>query len=152
MYLLGHTLRGRWLGLLGLARQSPRSWYRDRIREELRERHNAKTLCQKLSETSDVFFSIIRARHDGFPIRRLPAFVFRHVPVYAYMLGKYTLRWKFYQTTAMLCNAPRYKLVREVVNPSRDHNLYEVACRHQIDPVKFKRVGLRLRRIWPLLP
>jgi hypothetical protein len=72
--------------------------------------------------------------------------------VYAYMLAKYTLRWKFYRTTAILCNAPHYDLVREVVNPSKDHKLDEVASRHQIDPVEFERVGRRLRRVWPLLP
>jgi hypothetical protein len=45
-----------------------------------------------------------------------------------------------------------YDLVREVVNPSKDHKLDEVASRYQIDPVEFKRVGRQLRRVWPLLP
>ena len=52
----------------------------------------------------------------------------------------------------MLYGAPRYDLVREVVNPSKDYKLDEVASRHQIDPVQFKQVGGRLRRVWPLLP
>jgi hypothetical protein len=52
----------------------------------------------------------------------------------------------------MLCRAPRYDLVCGVVNPSKDHKLDEVASRHQVDPVEFKRVGRRLRRVWPLLP
>jgi hypothetical protein len=68
------------------------------------------------------------------------------------MLAKYTLRWKFYRTAAILCSAPHYDLVREVVNPSKDHKLDEVASRHQIDPVEFERVGRQLRRVWPLLP
>ncbi|OCL13445.1 hypothetical protein AOQ84DRAFT_415280 [Glonium stellatum] len=153
MRLTGDTLLRRWYGMLGLSRQSPPSWYRDRLREELRERRIAKTPWQKLSETSDVFFSISRARYDGFPIQKLPPFVAsRHVLVYAYMLAKYTSRWKFYRTAAILCNAPHYGLVREVVNPSKDHKLDEVASRHQIDPVEFKRVGRQLRRVWPLLP
>jgi hypothetical protein len=63
--------------MFGLQRQSPRSWYRERIREELRERQTANTLWQKLSEASDVFFSISRAHHDGYPVRKLPAFVSR---------------------------------------------------------------------------
>jgi hypothetical protein len=139
--------------MLGLSRQSPPSWYRDRLREELRERRMAETPWQKLSETSDVFFSISRARYDGFPIRKLPPFVAsRHVLLYAYMLAKYTLRWKFYRTAAILCNIHHYDLVREVVNPSKDHKLDEVASRYQIDPVEFKRVGRQLRRVWPLLP
>lgn len=111
------------------------------------------TPWQKLSETSDVFFSISRAQYDGFLVRKLPPFVAsRHGVIYGYMLAKYTLRCKFYQAVAILCRAPRYDLVREVVNPGKDHKLAEVASRHQIDPVKFKRIGRQLRRVWPLLP
>lgn len=148
-----NQLLTQWHKMLGLSLQSPRSWYRDRLREELRERRAANTPLQKLSETSDVFFSISRARYDGAPLRPLPQFVAsRHTLVYVYMLMKFTSRWKFYRTVARLCNAPHYKQVREVVNPSKDFKLDEVACRHQIDPVEFKRVGTLLRRIWPLLP
>ncbi|EHK96032.1 hypothetical protein M7I_8286 [Glarea lozoyensis 74030] len=60
--------------------------------------------------------------------------------------SKYTSRWKFYRTAAMLCNAPNYDLVREVVNPSKDHKLKEVASRYQINPVEFGRVARQLRR------
>ena len=147
------VLLRRWHKMLGLSLQSPRSWFRDRLREELRERRAANTPLQKLSETSDVFFSISRARCDGFPVRQLPRFIAsRHVLVYAYMLVKYTSRWKFYRTVATLCNTPHYSQVREVVSPSKDHKLEEVARRYQIDPVNFKRISSRLRRVWPLLP
>lgn len=142
----------RWHRMLGLSRQSPPSWYQDRLREELQERRTAVTPLLKLSETSDVFFSISRAQYDGFPVRDLPPFVASHVLVYVYMLAKYTLRWTFYRTVAILCRVPHYHLVREVVNPSKDHKLIDVACRYQIDPVEFVRVGRRLRRVWPLLP
>lgn len=147
----GEALLRRWHRWLGLSQQSPPSWYRDRLREELRERRAADTPWNKLSETSDVLFSISRARHDGFPIRKLPCMV-SNVSAYAYMLAKYTSRWTFYRTAAMLCKVPHYDLVREVVNPSKDYKLIEVASRYQIDPIKFKRVGYQLRRIWPLLP
>ncbi len=147
------ALLKRWHGMLGLSKQSPPSWYRDRLREELREHRIARTRWEKLSEASDVFFSGSRARYDGFPVRKVPSFVTpSHILIYAYMLVKYTLRWKFYRTTAIRCNAPRYDLVREVVNPSKDQKLEEVATRHQIDPVEFKRVGSKLRQVWPLLP
>lgn len=146
------ALLRRWHKMLGLQLQSPPSWYKDRLREELGERRMALTRLQKLSETSDVFFAIIRAHHDGFPVRKIPPFApFRHTLVYAYMLGKYTLRWGFYRTAAILCRAP-YHSVREVVNPSKDEKLHVVALRHHIDPEVFKRVGRRLRRVWPLLP
>ncbi|KAI9887288.1 MAG: hypothetical protein M1823_000882 [Watsoniomyces obsoletus] len=150
----GHpVLLKRWHQMLGLSRQSPPSWYRDRLREELRERRTATSFWQKLSETSDVFFSISRARHDGFPIRTLPPLMTPgHVLGYAYMLVKYTSRWQFYRTAAFLCNSPSYRSVREVVNPNKDHKLDEVASRHQIDPIRFRHVGRQLRRIWPLLP
>jgi len=143
----------RWHRMLGLSLQSPPSWYRDRLREELHERRCASTSLQRLSETSDVYFSIIRARYDGFPIRNLPPFQFsKHTFVYAYMVAKYSLRWGFYRTAAILCRAPRYYSIREVVNPAKDSKLDEVAARHQIDPDKFKWIGRRLRRVWPLLP
>lgn len=142
-----------WHKELGLARQSPPSWYRKRLQEELQERRNAKTWLRKLSETSDVFFSISRAHYDGYPVRRLPSFgVVRHLPIYAYMLVKYTSRWRFYRTVAVLCNAPRNDLVREVVNPDRDQKLEEVALRYQLDPIKFREVGCHVRRAWPLFP
>ena len=139
--------------MLGLAKKSPPSWYRDRLRNELQERHTAETFCQRLSETSDVFFSISRARHDGYPVRMLPSFVAsRHAHVYAYMLVKYTLRWGFYRTAATLCKTPHAESVREVINPGKDHKLVEVASRYQIDPVEFRRLCRKLRRVWPLLP
>ena len=148
----GYALLRRWHVVLGLLRHSPASWYRDRIREELRERHTAVTPWQRLSETSDVFFSISRAQHDGCPVRKLPTFAIGHLPIYAYMLAKYTSRWTFYRTLAILCQARRYDLVCEVVNPSKDGKLDEVASRHQIDIEQFGRLGRRLRRVWPLFP
>jgi hypothetical protein len=143
----------RWHRMLGLPNQSPPSWYRDRLREELSERRAATTRWQRLSETSDVVFSISRALHDGFPVGRLPPiYRWRNFPVYLYMVAKYTLRWAFYRVLARLCRAPRYDLVCEVINPNKDHKLEEVAFRHHIDLVAFKDVGGRLRRFWPFLP
>ncbi|TVY59241.1 hypothetical protein LCER1_G000224 [Lachnellula cervina] len=139
--------------MLGLRRQSPPSWYQDRLDDEVREVVAAKSPLEKLSETSDILFSIIRARYDGFPVHEPPLFVnYRHVLVYAYMLGKFTLRWKFYRTAAYLCKAPHCDSVREVVNPGKDHKLQEVASRHHIDPERFERVCWWLRWVFPLLP
>ncbi|KAK6332931.1 hypothetical protein TWF718_010759 [Orbilia javanica] len=146
------TIMKPWFRMLNLSRQSPQSWYRDRIREELQERRHAETPLQKLSETSDVLFALVRARHDGFPVRNPPPFKNRQLPVYVYMLAKYTSRWAFYRMLAILCGTPQYNLVREVVNPSKDNKLDEVSFRHNIDQGRFKRVGRRLRKIWPLLP
>lgn len=147
-----NTLLKSWYGRLGLLHQSPPSWYRDRLREELLERRTAKTSWRKLSETSDVFFTISRARYDGFPIRSLPPFAYRHVLIYTYMIIKYTLRWQLYRTTARLCHIPHFDQVREVINPSKDHKLDEIALRHDIGAAQFKRVCRRLQRVWPLLP
>ena len=153
MHRLGDTTLLRWYRMLGLSRKSPPSWYRARLREELQERRNAKTPWEKLSESSDVLFSSSRAQYDGFPVRRLPSSVScYHVLVYAYMLAKFTSRWKFYRTAAVLCKVPHHNMVREVVNPSKDHKVKEVALRHHIDPIEFQRVGRQLRRVWPLLP
>jgi len=145
----------RWHRMMGLPRQSRPSWYRDRLREELHELRTATGPIQRLSETADVFFAISRARHDGIYCRwKLPTpFVAsRHAPVYAYMLVKYTLRWSFYRTAAVITNAPRPKLVREVINPWKDGKLDQVSRRHDIDQERFRRVAGLLRRFWPLLP
>jgi len=139
--------------MLKLAQQSPPSWYHSRVREELRERRAARTAWQKLSETSDVFFSMLRAQHDGHPVTRPPPFcLWRNSLVYSYMVVKYTSRWSFYRTAARFCHGVDHRLVCEVVNPVKDHKLEEVALRHHIDPATFKGTCRKLRRIWPLLP
>ncbi|KAH8723598.1 hypothetical protein GQ44DRAFT_740839 [Phaeosphaeriaceae sp. PMI808] len=125
----------RWHKTLNLATQSPQL-------EELIERRAATALWQKLSETSDVFFTISRALHDGFPVRQRPPFCsFRNALIYSYMIAKYTSRWKFYQVAARLC----------IINPRKDIKLEEVAARHHIDPVAFRITAVRFRRFWPLL-
>ena len=142
----------RWHRLLGLSRKPTQSWHQERLLDELRELREAKTPVERISETSDVFFTISRAAYDGCPIRELPSLTIHHAPVYAYMLGKFTSRWAFYRVAAYFCGSLHYHTVREVVNPSKDSKLDEVATRHNIDPVKFKRIACRLRRFWPLLP
>ncbi|KAI1392447.1 uncharacterized protein F4822DRAFT_391092 [Hypoxylon trugodes] len=141
-----------WHKLLNLPRQSPPSWYHDRLREELIEREEAGTPLEKLSETADVFFAISRATYDGYPVREMPRFRYSHVPVYAYMLAKYTSRWAFYRAFAFLCDAPDCRAVREVVNPTKDHKLDQVSERDNINSDKFRRLGRWLRRVWPLFP
>lgn len=54
--------------------------YRDRLREEMAEVEGATTMLERLSERSDVFFAISRAKHDGFPVQELPAFEVRATP------------------------------------------------------------------------
>lgn len=141
----------RWHGFLHLPRH-PQRWYRDRLREEIRERRLAITPCQKLSETADVFYIISRAQYDGYRLRTLPKFSFSHVWICAYLVSKYTLRWKFYRVAAFLCHCPDPDAMREVINPAKDHKVQEVACRHGIEPESFARICRRLRLIWPLLP
>ena len=68
------------------------------------------------------------------------------------MFAKYTSRWGFYRMAALLCGAPDAATVREVVNPAKDSKLDEVAVRHGMNPVAFRRVGRTLRCVWPLLP
>lgn len=142
----------RWHSLLGLRRQVYRHWHRARLREELRERNSAKTCFTRLSETSDVFFCISRAAHDGQALCKRPPFLLGQTGLaYSYMLTKYTSRWCFYRVIALLCGAPNVAGVREVVNPGKDSKLDEVAARHEIDRMKFRRLGRRMRWFWPFL-
>ncbi|KAI0530434.1 hypothetical protein GGR58DRAFT_518486 [Xylaria digitata] len=149
---MGRIMLNRWHKLLNLPRQSPLSWHRERFREELAELREAKRPIEKLSEASDVFFALSRAKYDGFPISDMPSFRARHTAIYAYMLAKYTSRWAFYRALAFLCRAPSRSTVREVMNPSKDSKLAVIARRHNIDPEKFTSIGRRLRRVWPLPP
>ncbi|KAJ5219513.1 hypothetical protein N7468_008717 [Penicillium chermesinum] len=141
-----------WLKSLNLPRQPKASWHRDRLREELQELRLAKTHFSKLSEASDVIFSITRAQHDGFASRRIPFSGYQIAPICIYMLAKFTSRWFFFKVATLICMEKRWNSIREVVNPSKDEKVASVACRHQIDPEKFQRVSRGLRRVWPLLP
>ena len=147
-FTLGAFLQ-RWHRVLDLPKQTPPSWYSDILAGELQELREATTPIEKLSETSDVFFSIMRAKYDGYPIGELPPLnSWWHFLVYVYMIGKFTSRWGFYCTTGRLCGGS----VREVVNPKKDSKLEGVARRHGIDVGKFVRMGRRVRRVWPLFP
>ncbi|KAH8705190.1 hypothetical protein BGW36DRAFT_367049 [Talaromyces proteolyticus] len=137
-----------WHEWLSLSRQTPESWHQYRLMEEQQECHDADTLLLKLSETSDVLFSISRARYDGYDIANLPfIFSYQYFLPYCYMLAKFSSRCMFYKTAATLCDAPNAGTVREVVNPAKDEKLDQVAVRHQINPTRFKHVSRQLRRV-----
>lgn len=149
---VGVILRS-WHRILSLPRHYPESWHRERLAEEQVEAVEAPTPLKRLSETSDIFFTITRARINGFDIAPRPAPVRPYnALVYAYMVGKYTGRWSFYRASAALARAPDVRGVNEVVNPHKDGKLDVVARRHGIDPERFVRTGRALRRFWPLLP
>lgn len=153
MSRFGHMLVKRWYGILGLPRQVP-SFYPSILAGEIEELGLAEIALEKFSETSDVYFARTRAFYDGYPADGgVPHFAtWKNILIYAYMIGKYTLRWGFYRTAAALSSAPRAHLVRDVVNPSKDSKLDVVAARHGIDQAKFRTVCHRLRWIWPLFP
>ena len=153
------TMRARekllkgWYKSLGLIPQTSPGWYRDRLREELVERRYAETSWRRLSETSDIFFTITRAEYDGFSLRSSPSLSStRYISVYMYMISKYSMRWLFYRAAAYMSGARRLDLMCEVVNLARDRKLEEMAQRHHLDPNSFKELGRQLRRVWPLLP
>lgn len=152
MHLVGQTTVRLWLKMLNLPRQSQASWHRDRLREELQELRHAKTTVARLSESSDILFSITRAQYDGFATRRIPFAAYQIAPICAYMLAKFTSRWLFFKVAALICKENHWNSIREVVNPSKDDKVVSVAFRHRIDPKEFQRVSCELRRIWPLFP
>ncbi|OAA69838.1 hypothetical protein ISF_03108 [Cordyceps fumosorosea ARSEF 2679] len=143
-----------WHSLLRLPRQQP-SWYRDRLREELRERRAATSPLRRLSETADVLYVLTRAAHDGHPLRSPPPSLPRGV-VCAYMVAKYTSRWLFYRAAAAMAGrragVTMSQGVREVINPAKKSKVGEVATRHGLDRAEFERVCFQLRKFWPLLP
>lgn len=142
----------RWHRLLGLKVQSS-SWYKARLREELAERREARTFLHRLSETADVFYTLGRAQCDGHPLRQFPTFhLYKHPPIYGYMLLKFTSRWAFFRTAAFLSGSTAYRHINEVVNPARDFKIREVASRHPVELNKFEFACHRLRHFWPLLP
>lgn len=152
MLLMISVFLHRWHTFLGLRQQPHRCWHRARLREELRERRSARTCFARLSETSDVFFCISRAAHDGQPVCKRPPFLLgQNGLAYSYMVTKYTSRWYFYRVIALLCSATNVATIREVVNPCKDSKLDEVAKRHSLDRTRFVRIGRRMRSVWPFL-
>ncbi|PYH71199.1 uncharacterized protein BO88DRAFT_413365 [Aspergillus vadensis CBS 113365] len=146
-------LRQKWHTFLNLPSQSNISWHESRLIEELSERRKATTPLARLSETSDVLFTLSRAEHDGFPIAFRPAWSRTYNTVaFTYMLGKFTSRWCFYRVAAYYAGKHDWSNVREVVNPRKGTKLDEVADRHGIDKIKFGRVGRRLLWALPVLP
>ena len=153
---IGNALLKRWYRSLRLPLHAP-SFYLDRYNEELEELSQAKTSIDRLSETSDVLFAWKRAQFEGYPVGDLPPALLRasdKVHVYVYMVLKLTSRWMFFRTTALLCGARLREVgaMSEVVNAGKDWKLERVARTHGIDPVRFRRVGGKLRRVWLLLP
>ncbi|ELQ42435.1 hypothetical protein OOU_Y34scaffold00208g2 [Pyricularia oryzae Y34] len=68
--------------------------------------------------------------------------------------SKFSARWTFYRIVAFACGArgERLRGVREVVNPAKASKVDEVAERHGLDRVAFRRWAGRVRMFWPLLP
>ncbi len=125
------------------------------------ELSEAKTFVERVSEASDVYFTIHRARHDGFPLRVEFPWCVPQIPgrqpgfgiicfIYIYMLAKFTSRWAFYLAAARLSGVENWRTVREVVNPTKDSKLIQVAQRIGVEEERFVRVSKWLRIVWPL--
>ncbi|RAH59040.1 hypothetical protein BO85DRAFT_511562 [Aspergillus piperis CBS 112811] len=150
---MSSKLRQKWHTFLNLPRQSDITWHKSRLSEELSEWRKATTPLARLSETSDVLFTISRAEHDGFPIPFRPAWSRTYNALAStYMLGKFTSRWYFYRVAAYFAGKHDWRGVREVVNPRKGMKLDEVADRHGIDKAKFGRVGRLLLWALPVFP
>lgn len=113
----------------------------------------ATTPLNRLSETSDVLFTIFRAQHDGFPIHFRPSWSRAYNGLAkVYMLGRFTSRWGFYRVAAYCAGKRDWRAVREVVNPRKGAKVDEVAGRHGIVREAFRRVCARLLWVLPVLP
>lgn len=87
-------LHHRWYKVSDLPTRSYPSWYCDRFREGLRERHASSAAWPSLGETSDVYLSILLAQHDGDPLGRLRLFhLRRNLPASSYIVANYDIRW-----------------------------------------------------------
>ena len=147
------TFLKRWHTVLGLSRKPELAWHKSRLAEELLERRKATTPLGRLSETSDILFTLSRARHDGFSIPFQPSWS-RAYNGFAklYMLSKFTSRWGFYRVAAYCVGKHDWRSVREVVNPRKRAKVDEVALRHGIPMNEFRRVCARLLWILPVFP
>ncbi|KAG9232900.1 hypothetical protein BJ875DRAFT_379762 [Amylocarpus encephaloides] len=141
-----------WFRMLDLPRFPNPTWHRQRLIEELKEVEEAPTQIYKLSESSDIQFNIYRAEYEGLPIQEMPRFTlpFPSPVVHAYMLAKFTSRWTFYRTAAYFANAPHS--VHEVINPSKDEKLNQVASRHGMNSEGFRKVTHNILRFCVLFP
>ncbi|KAL4985538.1 hypothetical protein BDW68DRAFT_189613 [Aspergillus falconensis] len=143
----------KWHTLLGLSRKPELAWHRSRLTEELLERRMAATPLSRLSETSDILFTLSRAQHDGFSIYFRPSWSRTYNGLAKiYMLSKFTSRWGFYRVAAYCAGKRDWRAVREVVNPRKRAKVDEVALRHGIPTRVFRRVCARLLWVLPVLP
>ncbi|GKZ21541.1 hypothetical protein AbraIFM66951_006723 [Aspergillus brasiliensis] len=150
---MSNQFRRKWHTFLNLPRQSNISWHKNRLSEELLERRKATTPLTRLSETSDILFTLSRAQYDGFPLPFRPSWSWTfNALASGYMLGKFTSRWWFYRVAAYYAGKHDWRAVREVVNPRKGAKLDEVAGRHGMDKGNFGRVGRRLLWVFPVLP
>jgi hypothetical protein len=145
-----------------LPRESPRSWHKGRLNEELQELREAGTLVETIIEATDVLFTISRAARSGYAMddRATISDFLDCLPLHwaavavVYMVGKFTLRRGFYLAAAYAygLRGQRLREVRWVINLAKNAKLDKVAGHHGLDRDRFRRVAGRVLRWWPLLP
>lgn len=145
------TVFARWHKMLRLAHHE-RSWYRDRLREELEEQRRAIT-CYTASERPPMFSSrSAEPATTTFPSAACPLSPSRNMALSMRICLRSTVCADPSTRPRHSFDAPRYRSVGEVVNPNKDEKLVGLACRHKIDSTQSTGVGRALRRVWPLLP
>lgn len=137
-----------WHSLLDM-RKHDADWHRQDIADELRELKEARDFWSRWSETSDVVYTVTRARWSGHKSFAWPLEGWKFWWGAAYMFPKYTSRWLFFYMLGKKLGAKQK--VTAVRNPKKVHKLRDVAAQFGIDSKSFEETATRWLTWWPLL-
>ena len=138
-----------WHSLLDMEKHEL-EWHIKDVEDELSELTEAKSIVEKVSERSDVVYTVTRAWWGGHKSLRFPLSKPEFLVGLIYMFPKYTLRWLFYYYIGK--SFDRKIKITEVRNPKKIYKLKIIAKKYNLDENEFvKRVSIRLKR-WIFLP
>lgn len=129
--------------------KKPRDWHEQDIADELAELAACYSFVNRWSETSDVVYTVTRARWSGhdltFPISRRQV-----IFGYIYMYPKYNLRVLFFRRAGRKAGAS--DVLQSVRNPKKVEKLAKIAEKNKLASDQFIEICQRQLRYWPLLP
>lgn len=123
-------------------------WHKNDINDEYQELLEAKKVIHRMSEMSDIVYTVTRTRWDGyqmaFPIKKHQIALGT-----LYMFPKITGRWLFFKRAGKKAGAKRK--ITEVRNPDKTYKLHIIAKKYDIDAELFTKICQKQRKHWLLL-
>jgi len=121
------------------------SWYKADLKDEVEELNTATDLVGRWSEKSDVVYTVMRARWNGYQIDSPLSFIDRALGT-MYMYPKYSLRYLFFQRAGKKVD-PQSD-IRDVRNPKKVKKLKLIAKEYSLPESEFTNVCQKQLRCW----